>query len=211
MKTQLFILSLVLHAAASLSQTPLLDPDFGIAGKATCAFGTYDSVLSNSALQADGKIVATGQYYYQGADAGVNYAVLCRFNSDGTLDDTFGVGGKVALSSEIFPNVSTTALAILDNGKILILGYTTTVFDSTATSDMVLIQLNNDGSPDVGFGNNGYLNVGSWLPSNAMLIQPDQKIVIGGYDREMEDNFAVLRLHPDGASDSSFGLNGLVR
>src|SRR2546427_308981 len=77
-----------------------LDPSFGTGGKVTTAFGTIADGATAVAVQEDGKIVAAGV-----TDTGIvidpvagldQHAVaLARYNADGTLDLTFGTGGKV--------------------------------------------------------------------------------------------------------------------
>src|SRR5262249_51395919 len=64
-----------------------LDAGFGTGGKVTTAFGSGLDHANACTIQADGKIVAVG------ADGG-DFA-LARYNSDGSLDGTFGTGGKV--------------------------------------------------------------------------------------------------------------------
>ena len=69
-----------------------LDPTFGTGGKVTTAVGTgtLDGAVG-LVVQADGKLVAAGTSF-NGFD---NDFALVRYNSDGTLDATFGTGGTV--------------------------------------------------------------------------------------------------------------------
>src|SRR5438105_3505504 len=70
-----------------------LDPTFGIGGKQTIDFGDmFTEEARGVAVQADGKIVAAGSSF-QGFSTGLDFAVT-RLNSDGSLDTTFGSGGK---------------------------------------------------------------------------------------------------------------------
>src|SRR5262249_44622586 len=78
-----------------------LDPTFGAGGKVLSSFLTpsYDFGLAGTAIQADGKIVQAGYSLTPSALAfgpsGGGGAALVRYNTDGTLDSTFGTGGKV--------------------------------------------------------------------------------------------------------------------
>src|ERR1043165_8044635 len=66
-----------------------LDPTFGTGGKVVTDFNSSSDWLSRIAVQPDGKIVAIGDAHPS------NKFALARYNSNGTLDTTFGNGGKV--------------------------------------------------------------------------------------------------------------------
>src|SRR6516225_4144532 len=93
-----------------------LDTTFGSGGMVITNFGGYD-FASALALQSDGKIVAAGTTRPGGPSGSSNFA-LARYNSDGSLDTTFGTGGRVTADSlgEAF------ALAIQSDGKIVVAG-----------------------------------------------------------------------------------------
>src|SRR5262249_57418328 len=62
-----------------------LDASFGTGGKVTTTFGQNDVAFS-VAVQPDGKIVTAGFGLFRFA--------LARYNSNGTLDPSFGTGGQ---------------------------------------------------------------------------------------------------------------------
>src|SRR5438034_1403148 len=69
-----------------------LDATFGAGGKVTTDFAGGDDAAFAVVLQPDGRLVAAGQAstgYRQGDFA------LARYNPNGSLDATFGAGGKV--------------------------------------------------------------------------------------------------------------------
>ena len=66
-----------------------LDLSFGSGGKVVTDFNANNDWLSKISVQPDGKIVAVGDVHPGGKFA------LARYNPDGTLDATFGNGGKV--------------------------------------------------------------------------------------------------------------------
>lgn len=70
-----------------------LDPSFGIGGLVTTNFGGTTDAANDLAIQPDGKIVAVGQL-----SSGISDFALARYNSDGSLDTTFGTGGLVVTS-----------------------------------------------------------------------------------------------------------------
>src|SRR5262249_41641099 len=69
------------------------DTTFGIDGIVTTDFGQGDHPFA-LAIQSDGKIVAAGASIITGTRNSSDFA-LARYNEDGSLDTTFGVGGKV--------------------------------------------------------------------------------------------------------------------
>lgn len=75
------------------------------------------------------------------------------------------------------------------------------------------IRLNDDGSFDntFGVGGQGEIPSPSQVRISDMVIQPDNKIVIGGYDIFDGDwNFMVTRFLANGMPDTSFGTQGRV-
>jgi uncharacterized delta-60 repeat protein len=88
-----------------------------------CLSGVYSETKTWEALskpQKDGKIIAVG-YSWGGSKAGHDFA-LVRYNSDGSLDDSFG-GGVITTNLSGNGNDVIKDLAIQDNGKIVTVGY----------------------------------------------------------------------------------------
>lgn len=182
-----------------------LDASFGTGGKVTTAVAnTYDGAYA-VAVQADGKIVAAG---YSGSGANVDFA-LARYNTDGSLDDSFGTGGKMTTSIGSSMDYA-YAVAIQADGKIVAAGYS---FNGTDT-DFALARYNTDGSPDDTFDADGKVitavNSGDDM-AYAVAIQADEKIVAAGYSSNgANTDFAVVRYNTDGSLDDTFGSGGKV-
>src|SRR5438034_10377539 len=105
-----------------------LDPTFGIGGKVTTGIGTDDYGYA-VAIQADGKLVVAGE-----TNNGINYDVaLVRYNANGTLDATFGTGGKVTTAIGTSDDAA-YALAIHADGKLAVAGKTV----NGSTNDVAL-------------------------------------------------------------------------
>ncbi len=206
----------------SLLALGALDPTFnglglgGTPGQQTVAFlGTNNSVdVRGMALQPNGKVVVAGTFTFN--NGGQDFAVA-RFTGNGTLDPTFGIGGRVAIDVRgNGSNDHASAVALQPDGKIVVAGSTTV---GTGNNDFAIVRLNLDGSLDPSFGVNGVqtvpFNVG---PSGsqddratAVAIQPDGGIVLGGLAQVNAAgtyDFAVARLAPDGSLDSSFNGGG---
>ena len=188
-----------------------LDPTFGSGGKVVTDFNSSNDYLSRVAVQPDGKIVAVGTTHPSHGFA------LTRYNPDGTLDATFGNGGKVIT---VIANVrgSGNALLILPDGKIMVCG--SIDLPSSFDSSFALLRYNADGTLDTTFGNGGIVttNVG---PNDdqayAIALQSDGKIVTAGrrgiqfYPSEQrKGNVGLARFNPDGSIDPTFGSGGIV-
>ena len=187
-----------------------LDPTFGNGGKVVTDFTNSTDWLSRIAVQPDGKIVAIGDTHpsHKGA--------LARYNPDGTLDATFGNGGKVITVANV--RESAAGLLILPDGKIMISG--SIDLPSSYDTSFALLRYNSDGSVDSTFGNGGIVttNVGTDDDqAYAIALQSDGKIVAAGrrgiqfYPTEQrKGNVALARYNPDGSLDATFGNGGTV-
>ncbi len=184
-----------------------LDTTFGSAGKVTTAIGSAaDDYASAMAIQSDGKIVAAGTSW----NGTPNFAfALVRYNTDGSLDTTFGGTGKVTTS--IVSDNQAYAVAIQGDGKIVAVGRSWT----GGNYDFALARYNTDGSLDTTFGGTGKVttSIGSGDDvADAVAIQGDGKIVVAGTSSTGAPNcdFALVRYNTDGSLDTTFGTNGMV-
>ena len=177
-----------------------LDTQFGIGGKIATDFGRDDRANA-LAVQQDGKIIAAGV-----AD-GLDFA-LARYGTDGTLDATFGIGGSVVTDFSGNRD-SAFAVAIQPDGMIVAAGVTGTF----PTAQFALARYNTDGSLDAQFGAGGTVTIdfGKDARAHALAIQPDGKVVTGGFVNNGSSNDAALARHnADGTVDGSFGAGGRV-
>src|SRR5947199_1729746 len=109
---------LLLLPAAGRANPGDLDPTFGIGGKVTTGIGT-DDYGYGVAIQADGKLVVAGE-----TNNGINYDfALVRYNTNGTLDATFGTGGKVTTAVGTRDDAD-YAVAMQAEGKLAAAGET---------------------------------------------------------------------------------------
>src|SRR5262249_17768217 len=128
-------------------------------------------MISAMALQPDGKMVLVGI----GTRGTSDDFVVARINSDGQEDKSFGNGGNV--STDFGGNDNALAVAVQPDSKIVVAGVT------NPAGQFALARYNTDGSLDSSFGSGGKVITNS-LPrpafANAVLIQPDNKIVAAG-------------------------------
>jgi uncharacterized delta-60 repeat protein len=168
-----------------------LDTTFGSNGKVTTAVGTSDDIGYAVKTQADGKILVGGSSIAGGWQ---RYTVV-RYNTNGTLDTTYGTGGKVVLTIGSGHDVLRT-LAVQPDGKAVVAGWAT---GATNSNDIAVARLNTNGTLDTSFGNAGKVLVDIGTGSNdfgyGAVVQPDGKIVVGGSTNAPGNwDFAAIRL-----------------
>ena len=161
----------VAYAAGGAPASGSLDTTFDVDGKVNTDFGYYESA-GGVVIQADGKMIAAGQ------------GNVARYNTNGSLDSSFGVGGKVAIP------IGASTLALQSDGKVIVAG-------------TAVIRLNSNGSLDNTFGTSGQANIPIF--GDDVAIQSDGKIVLSS-----NSGFTVVRLNSDGTADNTFGSGGLV-
>jgi uncharacterized delta-60 repeat protein len=124
--------------------------------------------------------------------------------SGGLLDPTFGSGGTVALPSTT--DNGANAVAVQSDGKVVVAGQVTI---RTGSSNIIVQRLNPDGSLDTTFNKSGSLTIpaGSSDYPNAVALQPDGKILVGGAATTNKGTAEslVARVNPNGTLDTTFG------
>jgi uncharacterized delta-60 repeat protein len=187
-----------------------LDPTFGIGGKVTSSFSGFGDQANAVAIQSDGKILAAGSTRTNNTDGNTDFA-LARYNLDGTLDTTFGLGGKVATEfSNVLDVEEARGIALQSDGKIVVAGHRAT----QQGDSFALARYNLDGTLDASFG--GGLVSTTFLGFDqafAVGIQQDGKIVAAGSASDGTSAgtvVALARYHTDGTLDLTFGASGRV-
>lgn len=196
-----------------------LDPSFGGDGISTADFGEIDTGYGIT-VQPDDRIVVAGttQPFQMPGDVAV-----ARFATDGTLDASFGGGGKVVTDLDGYDTAR--AVAVQDDGKIVVAGGT----DSTLTlyGDQLVIRYLENGAYDTSFNWDGVATTdypGADVTAGDLAIQPDGKIVAAGrgglmarYKVTLVPGFLRVTTSPalpsqisiDGVPADSWGLNWL--
>ena len=172
-----------------------LDLSFGDNGRAT---GLLDE-LNDMALQSDGAIVAVGD------------STLARFTADGAPDVSFGIGGRLDVMHNGTRVRGVEGVAVQNDDRIVVVGSAVVGEDL----DFLVARFLSDGSVDESFGTGGTVTVnfeGEPDGANDVVIQADGSIVavgvaeLGGLLNDQD--FAVVRLTPDGQVDNSFFDDG---
>ncbi|MEA2511149.1 MAG: hypothetical protein QOJ59_636, partial [Thermomicrobiales bacterium] len=169
-------------------------------GELLADFGATEAGFAG-ALQPDGKIVVAG---YRGVGASSDFAVA-RLGPNGGYDTGFGTGGWAL--ANFGTNDMATAMALQRDGKLVVAGYTT----EGGKTDLAIERLGANGTLDDSFAGDGkaQLDLGGDDFGQAVVIQPDGKILVAGYTVVgTSTRLAVVRLQPNGLLDTTFGEGG---
>ncbi|WP_407572607.1 hypothetical protein [Deinococcus altitudinis] len=212
-------------ALARYTAAGVSDGTFGNGGATTTTFGGSTAQATSIALTTDNKVVVTGQVTDRTSTdpsrEGSKFT-LVRYTSAGTLDGSFGTGGKVSSSFGGISEIS-TALALTADGAILAVG------DSYAASGgftSVLAKYTSSGQLDGSFGAGGKTTVSvqgadvglpsfSFRSANALNVTQDGKILVVGtanyslYFNDINSMIGVVRFTPSGQLDRTFASNGV--
>ena len=149
----------------------------------------------------DGKTLVVGR----GGDG----IAVARFNTDGSLDTSFGNGGSVDLDFGL-SSVAGNSIAVQADGKLIVTG----TYNNGSDFDFVVARLNADGTLDTTFDGDGFQTIdlfGENDFSPEVVVQTDGKVLLAGKtDNAGNDEFAFVRLDSDGSFDNTFGTNGIT-
>jgi uncharacterized delta-60 repeat protein len=179
-----------------------LDGSFGSGGIVTTPVGPLNDEPRALVLQADGKIVAAG-LANNGVGNNADFA-LVRYDSDGTLDTSFGIGGKVTTAVGTVASIA-SALVLQPDGKLIAAGGAS----SGGGVDFAVVRYAPDGSMDGSFGTAGIVTLpvgGCCFPQMRLVLQPDGKLLTAG----SIGAGTLIRLNGDGSLDGTFGSGGWV-
>jgi uncharacterized delta-60 repeat protein len=175
-----------------------LDPTFDGDGKVLTDFDGRGALAYDIAIQPDGKVVVVGTV--DGVAVNDSDFAIARYNTDGGLDPTFGVGGLVI--TDIGTEDQGWAVSLQEDGRIVAAGMT----GVDETRDFALARYNTDGSLDQSFDGDGKrtIDFGGMDFAFDVAIQSDSKIVVAGTSRlpALEFDFALARLNTDGSLDT---------
>jgi uncharacterized delta-60 repeat protein len=191
-------------ALIRLTTAGALDAGFGQGGKVVTPMQTHsggDTVyaLALPVIEGEQRIVAAG---------GEGDFMAARYTSNGTLDASFGQGGRVV--GMFRGNIGAArSVALLPGGRMVLAG--------GIGNNFAAAQLTVSGTLDAGFGQGGLVTVpvsaGNWDNATAVARQADGKLLLGGWsyrDTSSSGDFVALRLLPGGALDTMFGTEGIA-
>ena len=196
--------ALALFTISKLSAQPgTLDSSFGVNGKVTTTNGNNAAI----ARQPDGKILVVGTMGNFDPDG--FHSAISRYTTNGSVDSTFGVNGKVEtyFDSGRYLGFIATSLLIQPDEKILVGGY---VYHIPYGPDVyALVRYLSDGTLDSSFGTNGKEQdfIGGECELYSLCLLTNSSIIAGGW----VDGYCVVKYTSNGHIDSSFAKQGILR
>jgi uncharacterized delta-60 repeat protein len=186
-----------------------VDSTFGDDGKVTTDLvgGFAQERARAVAIQSDGKIVVAGEATVPSGDLAV---ALVRYNADGTLDPTFGTGGKVFGSAVLGRAFD---VAVLADGRIVVAGDAPVANNPNDFGDFLLARFQANGLLDTTFGTNGAvvqdMTARTDLARN-LVVQPNGALVVSGdpFGSDPARRTSVARYDADGHLDATFATGG---
>jgi uncharacterized delta-60 repeat protein len=238
MKHKILVLSISIFALTFLAQITgaqsLLrpgdpDPTFGANGRVLTENQNSDFIwFGDMILQSDNKIVVLSTGYYARHSFHYHF-ILTRYNSDGTLDNSFGEGGikYLPIETDILGIAYAKSLYLQPDGKIIIAG--------NIDYDFGILRVNPNGDLDYTFGENGMVRTDfagfeeiSQESFRDLIVRPDGKILAYGYSEFQSAinpcssmnpcpfwsrtwRLAIAQYNSEGSLDMSFGEYGLQK
>jgi uncharacterized delta-60 repeat protein len=174
-----------------------LDTTFGSGGRKTVNFGGTD-IPRAVLVQPNGRIVVAG-----GGGPASSFCVVRLRAANGTLDPTFGSGGKRTIDFG-GDDEGVYGAALQPDGKIVLAG------DSHLTPAVARLKAN--GSLDTTFATGGKktFSWGALGRVTAVLVAPNGKPVPAGFSGPEGGNVQVARLNANGKLDTTFGTGGIA-
>ncbi len=187
--------------------------------------GTWASAVLLQNVNGSTKIVVTGfamttKWTSKYSSTHVSSFAVARYNMDGTLDTTFNSTGS-SPGEELF-TVSNWIVGLGTAGlQAGMAGDPQNANKVVASAGYLwsggvngIVRFNANGGIDTSFGNAGVAYASAISTDTyalPMVVQPDDKIIVGGYVRNTsEGEIGLTRFNADGSIDTSFGTGGLV-
>ena len=181
-----------------------LDTSFGEDGKVTTDLTGDQDRAQALVIQPDGKIILVGPAKH--SPFLHDFAVV-RYNTDGSLDASFGVGGHVFTDFQGGHDFA-YAVVLQSDGRIFVAGAAT--IDNQ--EDFALARYTSSGLPDTTFSSDGRVTMSFGAGDDDAydaVLQPNGKIIVAGYAYNgSNDDFALVRYLANGSLDTGFGSGG---
>ena len=171
-----------------------IDRDFGNSGTVITDINNTHNFLTAITLSSGGKILAVGR---SSADI-----TMVRYNSDGSLDISFGTNGKVTTSLASYPFPSKITM---HDGKIVVIG--------EYNNDFMVFRYLSNGALDASFGDDGkvFTDIYNSKRDSAthIIFDSNNKLVVAG-KHDNNKAIAIVRYDTNGSIDTTFGVNGKI-
>jgi uncharacterized delta-60 repeat protein len=200
-------------ALARLTSSGALDSTFGTGGLARYNVAATDEIGIALGFQSNGKIVVGG--WSEATTTDPRRATVFRFNSNGSLDTSFGAAGRGVITTPDDSLLST--VHVLAGDAIIATG---SEDDASFNTRRFAAKLTAGGALDAAYGTGGVTPIGTFaddifsvarsvIDSAGRVYVPGTKeIIVNGFYRDVA---FVSRVNAAGLIDSSFGTNGTVQ
>lgn len=179
-------------AALQLGADGAVDPGFGTAGRAMFpAPASVTLTASGVALDAAGRVVVGGEYFFNDGMTSARNMLAVRFTRAGQLDQGFGDNGRYRGGAS---NEQANAVAIGPGDTVLLAGQ--------RLANASLVRLTADGTPDATFGSGGRSPVNPTGGAQALAASATAAVFAG---RTIGGDVVVGKAGADGAPDAAFG------
>ena len=188
-----------------------LDTSFGVNGLVMLDFGGGYDQVSQILSCADGKLLVAGSV--QVDPQGNQQLGLVRLNANGSLDASFGTGGKWVFT-RAGEATGSYHVALDPAGRLLVWGNSNSTDPESPGPAVHMARFLADGSADTSFGDQGALDfsLGSWYANKGVALALDAGggIVLGWnqYDYATGHHINLTRFDTTGTPDLSFGEGG---
>jgi uncharacterized delta-60 repeat protein len=181
-----------------LKENGQFDTSYGNQGVISLPVGAGHAYANHAYLQSDDSVFTVGHQF------SLKSLVVTKFDSTGQLDKNFGVNGISIISKTSDHDWGVAVSVIAPMNRLLVL------FNSGHNSSIVC--LNNDGKIYNKFGNNGFVDLNSFLEIKHMMkatsiaLLNDGRILVSGYGNQG----VLLCLKADGSLDLTFAQGGIA-
>jgi uncharacterized delta-60 repeat protein len=188
-----------------------LDVSFGAGGRQKhCPAPGRFCWWNDVALQPDGKLVAAGGF----DDDTEGHVAIARYNTDGSLDTTFGASGT--LIDHALPQGQAVGVAVDTQGRVVVAAHCADGVGPNDESYFTTVRYLSNGDRDSSFGTGGVAEAawrgGQHAPRD-LALQSDGRIVVVGMVKPFGNGastLGVVRYNVDGTRDQTFGAQGLA-
>ncbi len=178
----------------------ILDTSFGIDGIVNTSVNN-GAVANAIIIQPDDKILIAGYSLNTTTEF-----LIIRYLPDGSLDTSFGTSGITTTSIKDGANAS--AIGLQSDGKVIVAG----TANSTGQNEFCLARYTTTGVLDTSYATGGIANtiIGSNALASALVVQSDDKVIVGGTTTNNLNQFALARYTTTGILDTTFDADGIV-
>ena len=188
-----------------------LDLTFGVLGYRVVPFNYVadggDNLRGVFPL-SDGKVMLLGNAHVLDEIPAAAPPAMVRLTATGSVDTSFGIAGKLSIGPAQSPwpnsNLYLRGVARQPDGKFLFGGY---CVNCVETYNAVVLRVDENGTPDASFGQNGWAKVTTPQPNAlwSMGVDSQGRIVLAGNVYDGIYRPMVVRMTSAGTTDTTFG------